>query len=675
MLETRHSNTEFLGKDGFQWFIAQVAPDKSWRTKKNQNFENGFRAKIRILGYHPGESEKEGGISDENLPWAHFLVSPQFGSGNNNTGTSFALQGGEMVIGFFLDGEEAQQPVVIGSFYANYNIDDITDYKEALRKGTTNFGALSFDHLLNNADASSLINDEKPKTSGVVIDSNGYIRDKNNVLKKTKQKHLDNQKKVIKIPSGECEDAKEKMSNISKSLQEFFDLINKLEKFSGGYIDPVLGKIIDIDKQIDKASKEIAGAMAGVIRGVRYKAFDEINKKINIKINFRSPTFLLDSIKAKELKDAFHCAMENILNGLQNFVGKFLKELVGKLVNIPLCAVEQFLGGLIAGITNKIQAAIAPSLNALASFTGAAMPNFQSLMADAMGKLNAAVKLFDCTGGKCADSFDYIINQGPIPKNQLKLDGILSKFHTLNGSGLPNLLDDLVGLSFPNIAGIGDAVGSASGGSPLAGLVSGCNVSSKKCFPPRIEIFGGGGVGAAADAVINEVGEVIGVRVQDTGIGYLEPPFVLVVDDCNNGRGASAEAIVENGEVVNIIIGDSGGGYLSGDQTADTEGIDVIGEVVGAKVITTGAGYEDGDLIISDSGQTMTPVIENGRIVGASGKLDQGLTEIPTLTIQTNTGVGANIIPITKFVKREDYTDPVVPEAELITIISCPRFY
>ena len=54
MLETRHANIEFFGKDGFQWFIAQVAPDKVWRTENNQNFDNGFRAKIRILGYHPG---------------------------------------------------------------------------------------------------------------------------------------------------------------------------------------------------------------------------------------------------------------------------------------------------------------------------------------------------------------------------------------------------------------------------------------------------------------------------------------------------------------------------------------------------------------------------------------------------------------------------------------------
>ena len=39
---TRQTNIEFFGKDGFQWFIAQVAPDKVWRTENNQNFDNNF---------------------------------------------------------------------------------------------------------------------------------------------------------------------------------------------------------------------------------------------------------------------------------------------------------------------------------------------------------------------------------------------------------------------------------------------------------------------------------------------------------------------------------------------------------------------------------------------------------------------------------------------------------
>ena len=229
-------------------------------------------------------------------------------------------------------------------------------------------------------------------------------------------------------------------------------------------------------------------------------------------------------------------------------------------------------------------------------------------------------------------------------------------------------------MTFPN-AVIGATVGSPSGGSPLAGLVDGCNTGDKKCFPPTVVIFGGGGVGAAADAVVNEIGEVIGVRMQDIGLGYTETPFVSIVDDCDIGRGATATAIVEDEKVVNIIITNGGSNYLAGDGVADTEGFEVIGEVVGVDVVSTGAGYEEGDQIVSDSGQILTPIIENGRIIGASGTIDQGLSSIPALIVESETGVGARVNPITRFVKREAYTDPIVPDARIITIISCPRFY
>ena len=163
--------------------------------------------------------------------------------------------------------------------------------------------------------------------------------------------------------------------------------------------------------------------------------------------------------------------------------------------------------------------------------------------------------------------------------------------------------------------------------------------------------------------------------MQDTGLGYTEPPFVSIVDDCDIGRGASATAIVEDGKVVNIVVNKGGANYLSGDQIADIEGFDVIGEVEGVEVVATGAGYEEGDLIISDSGQTLKPIIENGRIVGASGKIDQGLSKIPSLFVDSDNGVGAIVTPITRFVKREAYADPIVPQSQIITVISCPRFY
>jgi len=673
MLETRHSNVEFLGKDGFHWFIAQVAPDKVWRDKNNQNFDNGFRAKIRILGHHPGENEDEGGISDENLPWAHFLVSPQFGAGNNYTGTSFALQGGEMVIGFFLDGEEGQQPVVIGSFYANYNIEDLTSYKEALEKGTTGFKALEIDPNIEYGDHIQIQKQEKILQSGGVVDSNEEVLDENKEKKKVIEEHFDN--KSYHVPKPEiCTDPNKKSGGISKTLQKFFDKVNELDQFSDGWIDPVLNKIVDMDELIDDASQEVSQAMSGIIRGARFKMFEEINEAVDDVVDFLTPDFLEKSIETKKKKDEIFCAIENILNGLKNVVGDFLKGLIGNILNAPLCAAEQFLSGLMSKLTMDIQNMIAPLLSGLSKFTGKAMPDFKSMMTKAMEMTAAALALFECEDQKCdADPADFLTNIGPDKKKKMDKKGLLSKFTQLSGSKLVGGISNLPGLAFPNSV-IGDTVGSFSGGSPLEGLVGGCNVSSKQCGPPRIEIFGGGGFGAVADAVINETGKIIGVNMKDMGFGYTEAPYVTMIDDCNNGKGATGMACMDGDMVMNICILDPGGGYLS-EGVSDSEGVDVIGEIIDVTIISTGSGYEDGDLVVSESGQALTPIIEDGRIVGVKGKIDQGLTDIPKLTVQTNTGFGAKLLPVTRFVKREEYTDPVVPEAELVTVISCPRFY
>jgi len=671
---TRQSNIEFFGKDGFQWFIGQVAPDKVWRTENNQNFDNGFRAKIRILGYHPGENSGEGGISDEDLPWAHFLVSPQFGAGNFNGGTSFGLQGGEMVVGFFLDGEEAQQPVVFGSFFANYNIEEVEDFKKVLENGTSGFKPIGIDESVKYGKHTTIEGQKKQKKSGTIVNSNSEIINESRERIGTIEKVYDNKTYKTKVPVV-CDTPAASTGDITKSLQGFFDEINRLEKFADGYIDPVLNRIVNMDKEINKVSKEISGAMSGIVRKARNKLFEEINDKVDAAIDFLDPDKLIKDLEIKKAKDDVFCLIENILNGLKNFVSDFIKGLLGNILNIPLCAAEQFIGGLMSNLTDKIQSAIGPAISAISKLSGTAMPAFSSMMTKAMEMAQTALALFSCEGNTCeTDPADFMTNVGPDPKKVLNFNGLLNKFTTLSGSGLTGALDTLVGNTFPQLS-IGDAVGSFSGSNPLEGLVSGCNVSSKVCGPPRIEIFGGGGLGAAADAVINSIGQVVGVNMKSFGGGYTKPPFVSVFDDCSNGKGATAKAVIENGQVVNLIVTNSGGGYLTPDSISDTEGVDVIGQVEGIDIVSTGIGYEEGDLICSESGQCLTPVIENGRIVGVSGKIDLGLVKVPELTVETNTGIGADVRAITRFVKRDDYTDPVAPEAELIRVISCPRFY
>ena len=50
--------------------------------------------------------------------------------------------------------------------------------------------------------------------------------------------------------------------------------------------------------------------------------------------------------------------MENVINGLRDMIGGFMKGLLGNLINVPLCAAEQLIGSLMSSITNKIQGLI-----------------------------------------------------------------------------------------------------------------------------------------------------------------------------------------------------------------------------------------------------------------------------------------------------------------------------
>ena len=117
MIDESLLKSNFIGKDGFIWWIGQVAPAEVWRTEKSRvDTEVGegwaYRCKVRIIGYHSFDDQK---LSNEDLPWAHILTSADSGApGQGGFGKTHGLVGGESVLGFFLDGEDGQQPTIMG---------------------------------------------------------------------------------------------------------------------------------------------------------------------------------------------------------------------------------------------------------------------------------------------------------------------------------------------------------------------------------------------------------------------------------------------------------------------------------------------------------------------------------------------------------------------------------
>ena len=94
----------FMGKDGFQWFVGVVEDRNDPKTLG--------RLRVRCLGYHTEDLTK---LPTSDLPWAH-IMNPITSATVSGIGQSpLGAVEGTWVVGFFTDGSDAQQPMIMGT--------------------------------------------------------------------------------------------------------------------------------------------------------------------------------------------------------------------------------------------------------------------------------------------------------------------------------------------------------------------------------------------------------------------------------------------------------------------------------------------------------------------------------------------------------------------------------
>ncbi len=102
----------FVGKDGFFWWVGEV--------EDNEDPMELGRVKVRILGFY---TNFQGGtvadLPSTALPWATVLQHTSQAGNDGQGESSGQLQPGAIVMGFFMDGEHAQMPIVIGVMRVN----------------------------------------------------------------------------------------------------------------------------------------------------------------------------------------------------------------------------------------------------------------------------------------------------------------------------------------------------------------------------------------------------------------------------------------------------------------------------------------------------------------------------------------------------------------------------
>lgn len=619
MIDESFIKSNFLGRDGFVWWIGQVADPKVWRNDKTRIDKGkeawGYRCKVRIIGYHSFDPNE---LKDDDLPWAHILTSASDGApAQGGFGKLPLLVGGESVVGFFLDGEEAQQPVVMGCFHRSpmvVNVDKPNPF-EPFTGSKGPFTSGSGPQATRNKQQSDGTTKEVPESVGSGSQFEMFANPKFGTdttgsldldpgftpLSPNTNNNAGASYGAPNVPQdqlfynemgeagflsafdkagnvqGENGCGNNILSQITSTLQNFIKTINGLEKTALGFIDPIRNVVVDVQQIVRSVARIVASIMKFVINGMRDSIFKLIGKLFKLLgITLPSPIKLPISEAAKNILNIIFCLFEKLFGPLFDFIMGLLNGLIGKSPNIPRCAVEEITGSLVNKLADMIDGALSGILAGLDWLAGG-ISQIAGALTSGLNLISQILSFLNCDSLACKSTNSWSPFSGASFPSLDSWKNVVNNMNVLNGLGNPN-----------QALGYLSAFGSSD--TPFKNCrktivnpqnqddVSPLPIGTKfyKCIPPEVRIYGDG-VGARAKAVVSEVdGSIVTFLLCDPGKGYTYPPEIRVVDNTNYGKGAHAKTTVSDGKIKSIYILTPGSGYCAtnlGEEIAPGVGI------------------------------------------------------------------------------------------------------
>ena len=649
----------FFGRDPMVWWIGKVTSPKDgkWEdTLEKKHMENGeeiysHRCRVRILGYHDTDD-----LKDEELPLAHILLPPNTTTVGGRSQT-VQYQGGEIVIGFFFDGEEAQQPAIFATLHRQ-------DFQEVKK-----------DYVPNGGFDNSLAPEIKDG-----VGKNNYNEGKKDITHSYTGTSAAN-KQINNNTNNEFDDEvfceTNEIAKISTQMRKFTQKLQLLQQLneSSTYLDPVYGGFVDMKKEIKFTASQVHGTMTGLVRRGRSWLIQESVGKFadSLSTKIDRHTKLKVTNATSRLNKLVYCNIEKIADGLLDYIEGSLENMVGSILDVPICAIENFLGDMFGQVLNVLDNDLGGLFGQLNNLHGGGIALPSEVFTKGIQIANLITNVLECDGVTCpVEPTSFSNKYGVQKKIEDKMDGIVEK------ASLNKLINPLL-----------DKIDNAIDAEPSK---PDCNTNVLRCGPPKVDFIGGGGRGVTGSAIVNAIGRVIGVAIGGAGSGFTSPPLLTFVDSCGNGSAAGGYPRIKDGKIVDVVITEPGSGFLPNttETTRNENGDLVVKEVIpdpngnydgeisyvtqldDVVVQNAGVGYNEDDTVTVD-GAEVELVIQNGHVIGANVvNSGFGFTDLPKLQINTNNGVGAKLLPVLKFTKVDDAkSDVEITQDAVVTVISC----
>lgn len=580
MIEETLLKSNYIGKDGFIWWLGQVAPPESWDIQEKIDINPkeyptswAYRCKVRIIGYHTFDRNI---LPDKDLPWAHIMLGNTDGNAQGGLGKTHKIVGGETVFGFFLDGDDAQQPVVIGTLYKNHNVENFDVDEIAFKPfsvvnapgSRVSFGPtnqIEVTSELNSPPQTTEDDEEEDIIGGKLKDpiTANFDYDPSTDKFFPFDQALSIAYQIASEPTIVSENGCDNnvIGKITREIKNFISVVSGLEKSLNLYVNTTLNAFVDVTQEIRRTASLILGSIKFLINNMRNMIMKMVgclfSKFVGLVIPIPQQPIVGEA--TKNILNIIFCLFEKIIDQLLPFLEDMLKGLVGRAINAPLCAVEEFTANIMNKLIDIIDDILAPVMSGL-DWLMSGVSQVSTLLSQANSIATQLFNLIGCDNLKCQTPSEWTLAAGPSKTEYDNWNRVVGKMNVLRG------FNDDVSKTVNSLSIYG------SSSSPFSDCVQRVrnpksqddlpnnNKKQPTCLPPEVKIFGDG-VGAEAIATIGKNGSVLSIEILSQGFGYSLPPEISIVDKSNFGKGAKAKAKIDNGKVTGIYLTSSGSGY------------------------------------------------------------------------------------------------------------------
>jgi len=498
------------------------------------------------------------------------------------------------------------------------------------------------------------------------------------------------------------------------ALSNFINLATKADNFAldlPGEIKSVAGLITNGAKgYVGKIGNALADSLISGISsgldGIASKIFSAFKKfKIALPKVINAQSALLKPIRA--VFKGLNCLGVKVVDSLKGAIEDMLTAMVKNVLNPVACSVNQFIGAVTAKINDKIDQFLTPLVGGISKVLGPVF-KVKDILSKGVNFANKIGDFLNCQPKTSTDSKgtnEYKIDNpsGKKPKDVKEQQNIFNKaldaanqttkFFDEKVNQVGNIVDnvgsgvkDTVN-NFEDEYGKWSIFGSKINDAKDYGIGSDCNTGNIfKCGFPKVEFFGGDGIGGAGKVIlgnfidridpndiygdIRRTASVVGVEITDPGEEYSEAPLINFTDSCDQGYGAFGQVIIDKnvnsptyGQITKVVILSEGENYPV-DLPADVSDAVYISDIV---VENPGTGYENATI----DDDCLSLDIVDGQIVSVDISCQKPYKSLPDIiSLITNPGIGAVIRPIMTSTPR-----PRVIEQEVLESVDCVGKY